>query len=76
MIYEGLFLGLRFMWDGLRFEVAKYAEEHKKNQANEAQRGEIDHHELNVVPQDDEPVGPVDDGTTQGVADEGGSDGM
>jgi hypothetical protein len=29
MIYEGLFLGLQFLWNNLRFEVATYAKEHK-----------------------------------------------
>jgi hypothetical protein len=36
MIYEGLFLGLQWLWDNLRYEVDAYAQEQLKNQANEA----------------------------------------
>jgi hypothetical protein len=76
IIYEGLFMGLQFLWDNLRFEVDLYAQEQFKNQANTAQKEEIDNHTVNTVPQDDEPVGPVDNGTTLGVADEGNFDDM
>jgi hypothetical protein len=73
MIYEGLYLGLQFLWDNLRFEVNHYAKEHFKEQANQAQQAEIDDHSGNTVPQDDEPTETFDDGETRGVADEGDS---
>jgi len=50
IIYEGLHYGLQWMWDNLRFEVDAYAQEHFKNQANQAQQAEIDSHTINVVP--------------------------
>lgn len=76
VLYEGLFLGLQWLWDNLRHEVNDFAIEHRKNQANEAQQKEIDDHKVNVVPQDDEPTETFDDGNTQGVADEGASEDM
>ena len=76
MIYEGLYLGLQYLWNGLRFEVDVLAKEHEAQQANAAQQDKIDGHEVNRVPQDDEEVAPeepADDGDTQGVSDEGSS---
>lgn len=75
MIYEGLFLGLAYLWNGLRYEVDAMAQDHFKNQANEAQREVIEHddHTVNVVPSDDEPITPVDDGTSESIEDEGDS---
>lgn len=61
ILYEGLFMGLQFLWDGLRWEVHHFAADHFKNQANEAQQKEIDDHTVNVVPQDDEPTETFDD---------------
>jgi hypothetical protein len=77
MIYEGLFLGLQFLWNNLRHEVDAYAKEHFENQANEAQNEVIDDHEVNRVPSDDEPSSAqdefLDNGNTSGVSDEGSS---
>jgi len=76
MIYEGLYLGLQYLWNGLRFEVDVLAKEHEAQQAKAAQQDKIDGHEVNRVPQDDEEVAPeepADDGDTQGVSDEGSS---
>jgi len=38
IIYEGMYLGLQYLWDGLRHEVNDMAQEHFENQANEAQQ--------------------------------------
>jgi hypothetical protein len=76
MMYEGLWLGLQYVWQGLAGEVNDLARSIEKEQANEAQQEKIDSHEVNRVPQDDEPVAPsrtFNDGETQGVSDEGSS---
>jgi len=73
MFYEGLSLGLAYLWNGLRHEVSQYAADQAKAEANEEQKEEIDNHTVNTVPQDDEPTETFDDGTTSGIADEGAS---
>lgn len=76
MLYEGLWLGLQYVWQGLAGEVNDLARSIEKDQANSAQQEKIDSHEVNRVPQDDEPVAPArtfNDGETQGVSDEGSS---
>jgi hypothetical protein len=38
MIYEGIFLGLQFVWNGLRFEVDSLAREYALDQKKAAQQ--------------------------------------
>jgi hypothetical protein len=78
IIYEGLFLGLQWLWDNLRWEVHAYAQEQFKNQENEAQQEKIDEHTVRRVPDENEPepTEDLDDGITAGVADEGVSEDM
>jgi hypothetical protein len=54
IIYEGMYLGLQYLWNGLRFEVDEMAQQHFLDQANAAQQEHIDAHTVNRVPQDDE----------------------
>jgi hypothetical protein len=67
IIYEGLHYGLQYLWNGLRFEVDQYAKDHYKSVSNKAQMKEISDHDVNSVPQDDE---PVDNGDTGDIKDE------
>lgn len=76
MLYEGLYIGLAFLWSNLNFEVAELAKQHEEQQRLAAQQHEIDSHQINTVPEEDEPAPepePVDNGSTQGIADEGSS---
>jgi hypothetical protein len=59
ILYEGLYQGLTFLWDGLRFEVATMGKDYHANLAKEAQQGEIEEHSINRVPQDDEEEAPA-----------------
>jgi len=76
LLYEGFWVGLQFLWNGLAGEVNDLARSIEKDQANAKQQEKIDSHEVNRVPQDDvpSPSGPSNfDGNTQGVSDEGSS---
>lgn len=75
IIYEGLFLGLQWLWDNLRMEVKDMANEYFRNQAHKATQEKIDHedHVVNTVPEEDE---TFDNGQTQGISEEADTDGL
>jgi hypothetical protein len=86
MIYELIYLGLQYLWNGLRWEVKLYADDYERSHMNTQQTAKINDHVINtVLPEDDEEDTPTpspiprreqDDGTTLDVSDDGASDDM
>jgi len=52
LIYEGFWLGLQFMWNGLAGEVNALARSIEKDAADAEQQEKIDNHSVNRVPTD------------------------
>lgn len=50
LLYEGFWVGLQFLWNGLAGEVNDLARSIEKDQANAKQQEKIDSHEVNRVP--------------------------